>query len=131
MYNGLSIFKVASALAGHASRRQVEIARNMANAHTPGYLARDLPEFNEIYKAGPSGDGMRATRSGHLEAAGGLDLHKVRAVTDTTDISPNGNSVSIESEMISASEVRQQHQMALSVYRSGMDLLRTGLGRGR
>jgi flagellar basal-body rod protein FlgB len=44
---------------------------------------------------------------------------------------PNGNSVSLESEMVKAAEVRQQHDMALSIYRSTSDILKLALGRGR
>ena len=47
------------------------------------------------------------------------------------DASPNGNTVSLETEMIKATEVRQQHDLALATYRGGLDLLRTALGRGR
>ena len=43
---------------------------------------------------------------------------------------PNGNTVSLETEMVRATEVRHQHEMALSVYQSALGVLRTSLGRG-
>ena len=130
MFNGLSMFNMASASAEHATARQTEIARNIANAHTPGYLARDIPDFDNLVPKTAASTSMRSTRAGHLSVTYS-GASPWRAETDKTDLKPNGNSVSIESEMMKASEVRLQHQMALSVYRSGIDLLRSGLGRGR
>jgi flagellar basal-body rod protein FlgB len=43
--------------------------------------------------------------------------------------SPNGNTVSLETEMVRAVEVKQQHDMALAVYRTVSDIVRTSLGR--
>ena len=38
---------------------------------------------------------------------------------------PNGNSVSLEDQMMRAAEVRQEHEMALGVYSKALDILRT------
>ena len=43
--------------------------------------------------------------------------------------SPNGNTVSLEGEMVKAAEARQSHDMALAIYRSTSDLMRTALGK--
>jgi flagellar basal-body rod protein FlgB len=131
MYNGLAFFKVASALAGHAAARQSVIAQNIANADTPGYQARDLPEFSAQLTAGNAAAPMRATRDGHMTAAPGGPTAEPRSHETRGDASPNGNTVSLETEMIKSTAVRHQHELALATYRSGMDLLRTALGRGR
>lgn len=134
MFNDLAIFKTASALAAHASSRQSIIARNIANADTPGYAARDLATFSDLQDAtrpsvGPRG--LQTSRSGHLArshfgAAAGAEETRTPG-----DASPNGNTVSLETEMIKATEVRQQHDLALATYRGGLELLRTALGRAR
>ena len=53
---------------------------------------------------------------------------------DTVDApdsqSPNGNTVSLEDEMVKAADVRHQHELALAVYSSALNILRTSLGRG-
>lgn len=131
MYKGLALFKTASALANHASARHTVVARNIANADTPGYTARDTVAFADtVRKTIPAGT-LRATRSGHQTASITPAVERATSVEQPGNASPNGNSVSLESEMVKASEARQQHQLALSVYRSGIDLLRTGMGRGR
>ncbi|MFD1807778.1 hypothetical protein ACFSHQ_05285 [Gemmobacter lanyuensis] len=52
MFEKLQIVRMAQALAGHAGARQGEIARNIANADTPGYRARDMPDFAAAYADG-------------------------------------------------------------------------------
>ena len=122
----VDILKLASSLARHASGRQELVARNVANADTPGYRARDLADFRGTYEAGL---GLRQTREGHMAARGGAD--GARTVLDGGQTSPNGNDVSIEGEMVRATDIKRQHDMALAVYKGSLDLLRTALGRGR
>jgi len=100
------------------------IARNVANADTPGYRARDLAAFADVYGAGPD---MRATRPGHLGATGGA----APAVLTTGGGSeaPNGNDVSLEMEMVKSATARQDHEMALSIYRATSGVVRASLGR--
>ena len=129
MFDRPEILRLAQELASHAARRQEHVAENVANADTPGYRARDLVDFSEYYAA--RGDAqMRATRAGHLsEASFGAPA---AALIDTrTEPAPNGNSVSLETEMIRQAETRHQHDMALAVYKSSLDLMRTVFGRGR
>jgi flagellar basal-body rod protein FlgB len=127
MFEKLEITRMAQGLAAHAGARMGAIAQNVAHADTPRYKARDVPDFAETYAA-QSGDGLRATRIGHLGAAG--DAMLVPVVRHGAK-DPNGNSVSLEAEMVKAAETRQQHDMALSIYRSTSDILKLALGRGR
>jgi len=121
---------MANGLARHAAARQAAIAGNVANADTPGYRARDVAPFSETYRAEQDGRGLRATRAGHsgamTETAGDY-----RIIDRPGFSAPNGNTVSLETEMMNATEVRHQHEMALTVYQSAMNILRTALGRGR
>ncbi|PTQ75022.1 FlgB family protein [Celeribacter persicus] len=128
MFENLDIFKMASGLASHAVSRQEVIAKNIANADTPAYRAKDIASFADTYKSGDFGAGMHATRAAHLidtqEASQGYTL------LDAPDAgSPNGNTVSLETEMMKATQVRQQHETALAVYKSSMNILRTSIGR--
>lgn len=127
MFEKLELTRMAQALAAHSGTRMGVIARNVANADTPGYRAMDLPDFGEVYAtARPD---MRTTLPGHLGGLrndDGAAPHKMPGGD-----APNGNSVSLESEMVKGAQVRQQHDMALAVYKSVSDMLRTSLGRGR
>lgn len=126
MFEKLEIVRTAQALAAHAGARQGLVARNIANADTPGYRAQDLPDFAETL----AGDGaMRATRAGHLGAGGAASADPQPQVARNA-AGPDGNGVSLEAEMVRAADIRQQHDLALSVYRSASGIIRTSLGRG-
>ncbi len=126
MFDKLEIFQMASGLARHAAARQNAIARNVANADSPGYRAKDIASFSETYNGGTAQTDLRMTRSGHVGnlSAGG----DYRVIATDDPVSPNGNSVSLETEMVKASEVRHQHELALSIYSKSMDILRASLG---
>jgi flagellar basal-body rod protein FlgB len=127
----LELTKMAQAMAAHAGARMEVIARNVANADTPGFKAQDLAGFAKTYAEG--GDNLRATRAGHLQGAGSGQAAWAAAGLERIALpsAPNGNSVSIEAEMMRAAETRQQHDMALSIYTKTSDILKTALGRGR
>lgn len=120
------ILSMASALVGHAARRQSVIAANIANADTPGYQSRDLADFAQAYRSQGAG-AMRATRDGHL-GAGGTDL-SAGLVRSGGHPSPNGNDVSLETELVRSADARRQHDIALAVMRSSLAMLRGSLGR--
>ncbi|TMV07105.1 FlgB family protein [Ruegeria sediminis] len=127
MFSDLNVFKMAYAMATHAGQRQAVIARNMANADTPGYRARDIAGFGSAY-SDSLGAEMAATREGHLnraaQGARGWDDFPVASRQD-----PNGNSVSLEEQMLKAVEVKRQHDRALAIYRSSLGVLRASLGK--
>ena len=127
MFEKLEITAMAQAMASHAGARLGAISQNMANADTPGYKARDVADFNTVWAAGQIGGEMRATRNGHLGSTAQTMTPEI--ITSTGASAPNGNSVSLEGEMVKAAEVRQQHDMALAIYRATSDILRTSLGR--
>ncbi len=124
MFESLSIRHMAQALAEHAGTRLGLIARNVAQADTPGFKAMDLPDFATTYQGDTA---MRATRAGHFTAAGQAMRPQQQATGG--EASPDGNTVSLERELVKSVEVRQQHDMALAVYRSTQDILRASLGR--
>ena len=126
MFEDLSIMKMAEALASHTAARLGLIARNVAQADTPGYKATDLPSFATSYQETEL-HGMRATRPGHLTARSQMMQPVVQA--SGGEMSPDGNTVSLEHEMVKSVDVRQQHDMALAVYRNTADIIRASLGR--
>ena len=139
MMHEIDILNLASGLAAHAGRRQAVIAQNVAHADTPGYRARELTPFAETFAAQAfRGDSpspafvARATRAGHAlpdaESVAGTRAED-RFITALGAASPNGNTVSLETEMIKGIEAKRQHDRALAIYRSSLGILRTSLGR--
>lgn len=126
MFEKLELSRMAQSLAAHAGARLSLVAQNVAHADTPGYRARDLPAFADVYDS--AGTTLRASRPGHI--GGATHAADARPVDAGGWADPNGNAVSLETEMIRASEVRQAHDMALAVYRNTAGILRAALGRG-
>lgn len=126
MFETLDVTRMARALAAHSGARLGLVAGNLANADTPGFKARDLPAFAEVYA---EGGGLKATRPGHL---GGTSTAAAKPflIGQANAEAPNGNTVSLEGEMVRAAEIRQQHDMALAIQRSVSGITRAALGRG-
>ncbi|MGP9788478.1 FlgB family protein [Roseinatronobacter sp. NSM] len=125
MFELPDVMRMAQQMARHAAARQVVISENVAHADTPGYQARDLPSFGDVIGNGLS---MRSTRAGHFGFGAAGPEVSARVDTTATSRSPNGNTVSLEQQMMRAAETRQSHDMALSVYASARNILRKALG---
>ena len=78
--------------------RQAVVSENIAHAATPGFRARDVPAFAEAL--------VRMRTGGDVSVGiAEIDRDALWAVRS------NGNSVSVEQELIRASEVRRDAQM--------------------
>lgn len=128
MFQNLDIFKSAMAMARHAGMQQAASAQNIANSDTPGYRAVELTGFAEIMNDGDSATALRATRTSHLFGQADQAVVDMRRRSNADD--PNGNTVSLESEMVVAVDAKRQHDRALAIYRSGLNILRASIGRG-
>jgi len=127
MFYDLNVFKTAYAMATHAGQRQAVIARNMANADTPGYRPSDIEAFQKTFEDTGRAVAMTSTRQGHLNGATAPQPWAEYEAAPSGD--PNGNGVSIEEEMLKAVETKRQHDRALAIYKSSMTILRSSLGR--
>lgn len=108
----VSTLTLTSNMARHAAKRHALIAQNVANADTPGYKARDIGSFADTLKAhalGPNGPSQIFERS---------DVE-----------SPNGNSVSLEDELMRGAQVQNDYNMAVSIYRTTLQMMKTAVGK--
>ena len=125
----LEILRAARSLAAHAAERQGVIAENIAHADTPGYRARDLASFSETYRSETMQPfAMKATRTGHFQSEPTRHNAEIIQTTAFGAESPNGNTVSLEDQMMRSVEVRHSHELAMSVYRKSLDIMRTSIG---
>ncbi len=126
MFEIPDVMRMAQAMARHSAARQVTISENIANADTPGFRARDLPDFGATYNQPKR---LAATRVSHLDWQAGTPRHVAQVDRTSPVLSPNGNSVSLEREMMRGAQNKQSHELALAVYGSARTILRTALGR--
>lgn len=121
MFDSLEILRMSQAFAAHAGTRQQAIAQNIANADTPGYRARDAIAFSRYFARHAEGGAYGNPRPSHDAL--------VRPDAAPASQAPDGNTVSLEFEMMRGVEARQQHEMALGIYSMARDLLRSSIGR--
>ncbi|WP_372657166.1 flagellar basal body rod protein FlgB [Hydrogenophaga sp.] len=89
----------AKALVLRAQRQQV-IASNIANADTPGYVARDF-DFAKALKAASGGSDastVRTTSAGHMQLGSSDARRPDMAYAVQTQPSQDGNSVDLDRE---------------------------------
>jgi flagellar basal-body rod protein FlgB len=126
----IAILRLAGSLASYASVRQGVIAENIANADSPGFRARDLVPFAEVFAArAQPAFAPGATRPGHFAFEAAAPRMAMRETHAPGTLNPNGNSVGLEDQMMRAAQVKLQHDLALGVYSKSLAILRAGLGR--
>ncbi|WP_370654188.1 FlgB family protein [Pseudotabrizicola sp.] len=125
MFEKLGLTRMAQALAAHAGARVEMVARNVANSDTPGFRAMDMPDFGSVY-TDEHNFSLRSTNHRHITND---SLQMTQKKSPGFGMSPNGNDVSLDQQMMKAVAARQSHEMALAVYRSTSAIVRTSLGR--
>ncbi|GLQ21424.1 flagellar basal body protein [Algimonas porphyrae] len=112
----VSMLALSSSMARHAATRHALISENIANADTPGYRARDVADFAEVMKA-------------QTQQPAGSGFDPMPIIERLSAGSPNGNTVSLEDELMRGAKAQQDHQMAVSIYRSTLGLMKTAVGK--
>ena len=126
MFQNLDVFKTAMSMARHAGLKQALTSQNIANSDTPGYRARSVAPFADLVPDAPSGFSLKRTRMSHFGYLGRLET---AAVDTTAHTDPNGNSVTLETEILQSVEAKRQHDRALAVYRASLGMLRSALSK--
>ena len=94
--------------------RQKLLAENVANADTPGAAAVVVERTNAAHLS------LAAARPGEDAVLSGR-----------FEVTPSGNAVSLEDEMLKVSQNQSDYQLAASLYQKSLQLLRTAVGRGK
>ena len=114
--------------------RQTVLAENVANANTPGYLAKDLKalDFKSLVggASGANGGPLRlaADQPGHIAPAVANNVAAVVRLPD--DRSLSGNGVSLESQMMKVSTNASEYALVTTLYKQNIGMLKTVLGGG-
>lgn len=129
VFKSLEIFQLASNMARHAGARQAIVSQNVAHANTPGYEARDIGSFADSLETNRSSS-LKTTNPRHMTGSNipGLAAKEFLAEGPAA---PNGNTVSIETEILRSIEAEREQSRALAIYQSASNILKTTIGRGR
>lgn len=109
--------------------RQGVVASNVANAATPGYIAKDL-EFQPMVEAQGKRVGMATTNAGHLSGARS-PASAGKLVEDRSNMQLNGNSVQLDQEMIKLNDIQLRYRMATQLYNKHASLQKIAIGANR
>lgn len=110
------LFDLAARHAQWASVRQTVVTGNVANANTPGFVARDVEPFQSVLQKTQLT--LARTEARHIDIAGGeLGTAKTRE-EDSWDINFSGNSVSLDQELVKADETSRAFSLNAAVVRS-------------
>lgn len=104
-----------------AGQRQDVLARNIANANTPGYLARDVKAFRDVLTAQGQHDAegfvLASTRP-----PGNPDRKNAARSLD-------GNAVVLDEQLEKVAETDTAHQLAMNLYKKYASMFKTTIGR--
>lgn len=115
------LFELASRHMTWLAQRQSVIAGNVANADTPGYRAQDVRPFEAVLdSAAPS---LTVTEPGHLPFTQPVSEPSDLRPGDTWGTSHSGNSVSLEAELLKASESARLMGVDTNIARSFQRML--------
>jgi flagellar basal-body rod protein FlgB len=127
----LPLFKAMSRRMEWLNERQSVLAQNVANADTPNYRPSDLkaPTFAELVGKSNSKLKLAATEGNHLTGIG-ADAQFRSEVDRKADLSPSGNGVSLEDEMLKVSSTATDYQLTTTLYKQHIAMLKLALGKG-
>ena len=113
-------------------QRQDVLAQNVANADTPGFVARDLKtlDFNDTMRSEMvnKAASLAITNPRHIEIKTTSSTKFDDFESRDVESNPNGNAVSLEAEMIKVSDTQAQFQAAANIYAKAMKMMKTAIG---
>ena len=123
----------------YLTEQQTTIARNIANADTPGYRSQELLPFSfssallrtsGLTAAAPSLVPM-STHPGHIAAPSGISTPGAVKASASADEKPDGNTVSLEEQMIKSTDVANNFALASAAYSKSLTLMKIGIDFGK
>jgi flagellar basal-body rod protein FlgB len=128
--NSIPLISMLAKRMAWLNQRQSVLAHNVANANTPNFTPRDLKplDFQGLAREAASRVTLATTRPGHLQPAerpaGAGQLMRQQSLETT----PAGNAVSLEEEMMKIGRTRMDYDLAVTLYRKHVALVKMALG---
>src|SRR5690349_24596412 len=112
--------------------RQSLLAENVANAETPGYRGRDLKAYGfeeHMRNLSVATISTTATDPGHIVKAGSAGDGFGSRQLNNFEITPEGNGVTLEDEMMKVTTNQMDYQAVTALYTRSIKMIKTALGR--
>jgi flagellar basal-body rod protein FlgB len=129
--NDFAIFRMMSGKMRWLGQRQRVLAENIANADTPKYRAHDLKsvDFQQRGVSSPFRVQLARTHDGHFKGASDSKAFADQENRTPYEVSPTGNSVIVEEQMLKVGQTAADHQLMTNLYRKHISMFRIALGR--
>lgn len=132
--NRLPLFSMLTKRASWLDKRQEVLARNIANADTPGFMPRDLKpqDFRSLLTAPATPQvGLVQTSAVHIGPTKSQSKWAIEKAKETYETAPDGNAVVLDEQLMKVSETQANHRLALNLYSKHVAMLKAVLGRDR
>lgn len=130
--SNLTLFQMAKTKMDWVAQRQKVLSENIANADTPNYRAKDLRELNFRRMAQDAIERPVApaiTQQGHQTASlPSTGPFREDTTRKTWETSIDQNPVVLEEQVEKMARGRSQYDLALSLIRKNMAMIKTALG---
>jgi flagellar basal-body rod protein FlgB len=127
---GLNLFQALTDKMRWHQERQGVLAENVANADTPGYVQRDLKAFSfegDLKSVAPVT--TSATSPNHIQVTSGGRDSRFGSGSSPFEITPSGNGVTLEDEMMKVAGNDMDYQAVTALYTRSIRILKVALGR--
>lgn len=121
--SGTDVLDLATRRMQWLQSRESVLAGNVANANTPGYVARDLPQFAGVLKDHLAVS-LARTDAGHIASSTSQSSTK----KDVGNSSIDGNQVDLETELEKIAATDDQQRLATNAYSTYMSMFSIALG---
>lgn len=137
MLENLSLLSGITQKMGFLQARQRVLAQNITNSNTPGYQANDVksPDFSKTLAAFDGG--VKPVKTDHLQMTETASQHiaaqtmsrplTIKPSKQTYDITPTGNSISMEEQMMASSQTAGEYQLMTNLYNKNLAILRAAI----
>jgi flagellar basal-body rod protein FlgB len=141
MLEAIDLFRLTGDRMRYLTERQTVVAKNIANADTPGYQAQDATPF--AFDSALLHTGISASAAGHATALtlaqtqpGHIALTASAATQAGTKANaygekPDGNTVSIEEQMVKSADIGNEFALANAAYTKSLTLMKIAIDAGK
>ncbi len=130
--NQLTLFQMANKRMAYLSQRQRVLSENVANATTPGFTPKDLKpmDFRNVMRAEMGRLQPASTNAAHLKGTASTSTFADQRArrSDVYETSPDGNSVSLEQQMMKVADTQTQYTLNANLIQKHLGMLRTAIG---
>jgi flagellar basal-body rod protein FlgB len=142
MLEEIDLFRLAGDRMRYLTERQTVVAKNIANADTPGFRAQDSAPFtfdSALLRTGASATNagsaasltLARTQPQHIALSPRGGAVQRPAKSNSYGEKPDGNTVSLEEQMVKSTDIGNGFALATAAYAKSLSLMKIAIDSGR